>query len=69
MRKMREMTDAFIFFLDFKLYVSEEEFNNAARQIKAMVHEQYYKLGLTLVLDRELKTKLQKNRFSVASTP
>jgi hypothetical protein len=31
MRKMRQMTDAFILLLDFELYVSEEEFNNAAR--------------------------------------
>jgi hypothetical protein len=31
MRKMRQMTDAFILFLDFELYVSEQEFNNAAR--------------------------------------
>ncbi len=31
MRKMRLMTDAFISFLNFELYVSEEEFNNAAR--------------------------------------
>ncbi len=68
-RKMREMTDAFIFYLDFRFYISEEEFNNAARQIKAMVHEQYRKMGLTLVLDRELKSKLQKNRFSIVSTP
>ena len=59
MRKMREMTDSFILFLGFELFVSEEEFNNASRQIKAMVQEQYYKLGLTLVLDRELKIKHQ----------
>jgi len=31
MRKMRQMTDAFVLFIDFKLYISEEEFNNAAR--------------------------------------
>lgn len=64
MRKMRKMTDAFINFLDFEMYVSEEEFVNASRQIKRMVQEQYHKLGLTLVLDRDLKSKIQRQKTS-----
>lgn len=69
MQKMRQMTDAFIDLLDFEMYVSEEEFCNAARQIKRMVQEQYHKLGLTLVLDRDLKNKLQRQRTSLATAP
>ena len=60
MHKMRQMTDAFLCFLGFEMYVSEKEFHDAARQIKCMVQEQYHKHGVMLVWDRDLKNKLQR---------
>lgn len=57
MRKMRQMTDAFIEFLDFRFYVSQEEFQNASDQIKRMVKNQYLKQGVILILERDLKAQ------------
>jgi len=50
-RQMRELTDAFLELIDFQLYVSEEEYGEAMRHIKALVTQRFKRHGLVVVQD------------------
>lgn len=43
--KMRKMMNAFIDILEFKFYISDDEFRPAMATIKTMIAQTYYKLG------------------------
>lgn len=55
--QMRRMTDYFIDMLDFKLYISQEEYQEAMSHIKKVVRSRYAAQGLLIFCETDLKKK------------
>ncbi len=59
--RMRRMTDRFLAMLGFRLYISQDEYQEAMSHIKKVVRRRYASLGLWIFCETDLKKRKTPN--------
>jgi hypothetical protein len=54
---MRLMTDSFLALIDFEMFISDEEFNEADRQIKRMIALKFSAFGQVIIPEKYVSYK------------